>query len=192
MPLQIPSPRSKKHARIEIIPLIDIVFFLLATFVMVSMSMVKNKGIPVHLPVASSGTPQERKEFTTITITATGEVYFDKQPINMEELDGALKGLLAANPEPRVFINGDAKAEFGKAIEVLDRVRKLGITKIAIETKPPAPSASVPGATAPATAPAGTPVPTATPAETPAAVPAPAPIKTPPAPAPAPATPGQP
>ncbi len=54
----IPSPRSKKRARIEIIPLIDIIFFLLATFVMVSLSMVKNKAIPVNLPPASTGAPQ--------------------------------------------------------------------------------------------------------------------------------------
>ena len=124
MPLHIPSPRSKKHARIEIIPLIDIVFFLLATFVMVSMSMIKNKGISVQLPVAASGTPQERKDYSTISITATGEIYFDKELMGMDSLDGALKALKAANPEPRVFINGDAKAEFGKAIEVLDHARR--------------------------------------------------------------------
>jgi biopolymer transport protein ExbD len=53
----IPSPRGQKRARIEIIPLIDIMFFLLATFVMVSLSMVKNQGIPVRLPSAATGQP---------------------------------------------------------------------------------------------------------------------------------------
>ncbi len=163
MPLQIPSPRSRKHARIEIIPLIDIVFFLLATFVMVSLSMVKNKGIPVHLPVASSGTPQDRKDYHTVTLTERGEIYLNKQLISLEDLDGALKGVMAGNPEPRVFINGDTKAEFGRAIEVLDHLRRLGITKIAIETKPPATSASAaPSNAAPANAvPVGTPPPAA-------------------------------
>ncbi len=173
MPLQIPSPRSRKHARIEIIPLIDIIFFLLATFVMVSLSMVQNKGIPVNLPVAASGSPQDKKEFTTLTITEKGEVFFDKQPIAMGDLDAALKALKASNPEPRVFINGDTKAEFGKAVEMLDRVRKAGITKIAIETNPngaaapAAGAAPVPDASAPAPAPAVPTVPSAPPATTP-------------------------
>jgi biopolymer transport protein ExbD len=74
----IPSPRGQKRARIEIIPLIDIMFFLLATFVMVSLSMVKNQGIPVRLPSAATGQPQERKDAATITVSATGQLYLDK------------------------------------------------------------------------------------------------------------------
>ena len=132
----IPSPRSKKRARIEIIPLIDIIFFLLATFVMVSLAMVKNRAIPVNLPAAATGTPQDRQEFAAITITAAGEVFFNKRPVSAEQLEAALAGLLAANPDPKVFISGDTKAEFGKAIAVLDQVRRLGITKITIETQP--------------------------------------------------------
>ena len=134
----IPSPRSKRRARIEIIPLIDIIFFLLATFVMVSLSMVKNRGIPVNLPAASTGTPQEPGDFATISIDAAGNLFFNKQPVNAEQLDSDLKELLASDAEPRVFIHGDADAAFGKAIAVLDEVRNLGITKVAIETQPKA------------------------------------------------------
>lgn len=131
----IPSPRSRKRARIEIIPLIDIIFFLLATFVMVSLSMVKNRGITVNLPTASTGVTQERKDFATVTIKADGTVFFNKQPVDEKQLDLALHQLLAENPELRLFINGDTKAEFGSAIAVLDTARKLGITKISIETQ---------------------------------------------------------
>ena len=132
----IPSPRSKKRARIEIIPLIDIIFFLLATFVMVSLSMVKNSAISVNLPAAAAGVPQERDESATISINAAGDLFYNKQPVDAAHLGDALKELLAQNPDPRVFINGDTKAEFGKAIAVLDEARKLGITKVAIETQP--------------------------------------------------------
>jgi biopolymer transport protein ExbD len=136
----IPSPRSSRRARIEIIPLIDIIFFLLATFVMVSLSMVKNRAIPVNLPAASTGGVQERKDFVAITITAKGEVYFDKQVVDSAQLDAALQTLIAGNPEAKIFISGDAKAEFGQAVDVLDHARRVGITKISIETKPkPAP-----------------------------------------------------
>jgi biopolymer transport protein ExbD len=132
----IPSPRSKKRARIEIIPLIDIIFFLLATFVMVSLSMVKNRAIPVNLPGAATGAPQEQKKFSTISIDAAGNLFFNKEPVDEAHLETALRQLLAQETDPQVFIHGDEKAAFGKAIAVLDEVRKAGITKVAIETKP--------------------------------------------------------
>ena len=108
---------------------------LLATFVMVSMSMIKNQGITVNLPVATSSGPQDRKEYTAISVTASGEYFFNKEPATLEQIIERLKDLKAKEPEPHVFINGDEKAEFGKAIAVLDEARKLGISKIAIETK---------------------------------------------------------
>ena len=134
--MDIPSPRSTRRARIEIIPLIDIIFFLLATFVMVSLSMVKNQGIGVNLPVATSSAPQPREDAAVISITSSGELFLNKAPITMLQLVESLKSLSAAQPELKVFINGDVKAEFGQAIAVLDEVRKLGITRIAIQTQP--------------------------------------------------------
>jgi len=133
--MNIPSPRGARRARIEIVPLIDIIFFLLATFVMVSMSMIKNQGISVNLPVAASSSAQERKDYSAITVTAAGEYYFNKDLVTLEEVVERLKAVKAAETDPRVFINGDEKAELGKAIAVLDEVRKLGISKVAIETK---------------------------------------------------------
>jgi len=133
--MDIPSPRSSRKARIEIIPLIDIIFFLLATFVMVSLSMVKNQGINVNLPIAVASAPQDRSDYVALSVTEAGEYYFNKEPLALHEIVGRLRALKLTEPEPRVFINGDTKAEFGKAIALLDEVRQLGITKIAIETK---------------------------------------------------------
>jgi biopolymer transport protein ExbD len=136
--IAIPSPRSHKRARIEIIPLIDIMFFLLATFVMVSLSMVKNQGIPVRVPAAATGQPEERKDAATVSVSASGQVYLDKTEVSIEDLTRRLKELKAANAELKVFINGDEDARLGLAIEVLDATRLLGITKVAFETKPKA------------------------------------------------------
>jgi biopolymer transport protein ExbD len=133
--MNIPSPRNHKRARIEIIPLIDIIFFLLATFVMVSLSMIKNQGIPVNLPVAATSGAQDRKDYSAITVTAAGEYYFNKDLVTLDQVIERLKAAKAGEADPRVFINGDEKAEFGKAVAVLDEVRKLGISKVAIETK---------------------------------------------------------
>lgn len=131
--MRIPT-HQRKRARIEIIPLIDIMFFLLATFVMVSLSMVKNNGIAVNLPVASTGAAQERKILTTLTVTEEGFLYIDKEKISIEALPARLKVLKETDPDMKVFINGDEKASFGGVIKVLDEVRKLGITKVALQT----------------------------------------------------------
>lgn len=133
--MNIPSLRARKGARIEIVPLIDIIFFLLATFVMVSLSMIKNQGITVNLPIAATSAAQERKDYSTVTVTAAGEYFFNKETATLEQVIERLKAVKAAEADPRVFINGDEKAELGRSIAVLDEVRKLGISKVAIETK---------------------------------------------------------
>ena len=134
--MNLPSPRSKRKARIEIIPLIDIVFFLLATFVMVSLSMVKNQGVLVHLPGAQTGARQTQgSDYTAITVTESGQIYFNKKLVDLPQLQSELQALKKRNPDPTVLLNGDDKAALGKAVSVLDEARKVGIKKVAIVTK---------------------------------------------------------
>ncbi len=133
--MRIPLPTAKRRARIEIIPLIDIVFFLLATFVMVSMSMVKNQGVPVKLPAAATSAPEKRDAHAVITVTEAGDVYFDKDKLSLDELGPRLDALKASDPDAKVFVNGDENAKFGAAIRVLDEARKRGIEKVSIQTK---------------------------------------------------------
>ncbi len=133
--MNIPSIRPRKHARIEIVPLIDIMFFLLATFVMVSLSMVKSRGIPVILPAATTSAAQDHKDHVTVSIAETGQLYLDKRELSQEQLVTELRALHKANAELRVFIRGDESARLGLAIAVLDETRKLGITKVAFETR---------------------------------------------------------
>ncbi len=135
--MKIPLPATRRKARIEIIPLIDVIFFLLATFVMVSLSMVKNQGIHVNLPSAATGTPQEREIAVTITITITksGDIYLNQEKLAPGLLPQRLKQLKIENPDMKVFINGDKEVYFGNAVQILDEVRSSGITKVAIQTK---------------------------------------------------------
>ena len=133
--MRIPAPGARRRARIEIIPLIDIMFFLLATFVMVSLSMIKNRGIMVHLPAAASGTPQEQKTLATVTVTEAGGLYLDQQPVDLPTLRSRLEELKKADPGLGISLHGDEGAMFGQAIRVLDEMRLLGITKVAIQTR---------------------------------------------------------
>jgi biopolymer transport protein ExbD len=134
--MDIPRFRQKRRARIEIVPLIDIIFFLLATFVLVSLSMVKHKGIPVVLPSAATGVQQEQKDHVVISISEAGQLYLDKNELQPEELYKTMRSLQEKDSGLRVLINGDENARLGLAIQVLDEIRKIGITKVAFETTP--------------------------------------------------------
>ena len=127
-----------KRARIEIIPLIDIIFFLLATFVMVSLSMTKNQGVQVALPTASSaaslGDQQEMEKAVTLSVNDKGDVFFNKEKITIAQLPLRLQTFKSTAKDPRVIVNGDAGANFKFVVAVLDEVRKIGIAKVGINT----------------------------------------------------------
>ncbi len=130
----IPSPRQKRRARIEIIPLIDIIFFLLATFMMVSLSMIKNQGLSVHLPVAGSASPQDQKDVVTITVSETGSYAWNKEALDPSDLASRLDQLKAAQPDARLIINGHVQLQ--SVVTVLDEARKAGLAKVVIQTTP--------------------------------------------------------
>ncbi len=107
--MQIPSPRSKRRARIEIIPLIDIIFFLLAIFVMVSISMIKNLGMNVHLPTAATSVAQDLKNYIVITVTATGQYSWNKETVTLPEIISKLQALKSTNPDARILSTATLK-----------------------------------------------------------------------------------
>lgn len=135
--MRIPSPRAHRRARIEIIPLIDIIFFLLATFVMVSLSMVRNQGISLNLPVASTATAQDQDRRWVVSVAADGVLYLDKQRATLPELRKRFTGLAKTSPDTKVYLQGDEKADFGVVLSVLDTARETGLTKVVIQTKKP-------------------------------------------------------
>ena len=142
--MTVTSPIPKKHARIEIIPLIDIMFFLLASFMMVSLSQTTMKGIKVALPVGASGETQSKKDYVSLSVDKDGYTYFDKDKIPLEEVLPRLLKIHATNPEAKIFIRGDREAVHGNVTRVLDQIRSSGFNKISFEIKSQA-SSGVPG-----------------------------------------------
>jgi biopolymer transport protein ExbD len=141
--MKMRSPIPKKHARIEIIPLIDIMFFLLASFMMVSLSQTTMKGMKVNLPTGSSGQTQSKKDYVSFSVDRDGYIYFDKVKINYEDVPAKLRPIYATNPEAKIFVRGDAEALHGNVTRLLDQIRSTGFNKIAFEIKSQA-SAGVP------------------------------------------------
>jgi biopolymer transport protein ExbD len=128
--------RGRKRARIEIIPLIDIMFFLLASFMLVSLNLASAKSIAVSLPVAQTASPENKPNTLSISVDATGGVFLDKAPIGRNELKAELRNRHALQPDLRVVISGDTDSRHGAMISVLDSVRAAGIQAVAFSTRP--------------------------------------------------------
>ena len=136
MPVKLGSKLpAETEARIEIIPLIDIMFFLLAAFMLVSLSMVNLKSVKVNLPTATSATADAQRDLVNISVDKAGLAYLDTRPVGPNELALGLAALAKTNAEVRVFISGDQDARHGDVIRVLDIVRGTGIQKVAFEIR---------------------------------------------------------
>ena len=132
--MKVPFDSPQRRPRIEIIPLIDVIFFLLASFLMVSLSMVKNQGIPVRLPVAVTGKPNLADAPVTVTVSRQGSFYLNKQPVSLETMRRQLQTLQRGDPDLKVILRADAGSDFGDVVKALDELRKLGIERVAMQT----------------------------------------------------------
>jgi len=131
-----------KKARIEIIPLIDVVFFLLATFVLFTLSLNSSNGIAVTLPQTQTGEPRDPANSVTVSVTEGGTIAWNKDPVTLEEFIQKLQNYAATDPDPKVLINGDERASFAQAVYAFDEARKAGIEKVLIETRVRPPTAA--------------------------------------------------
>ncbi|RMH36770.1 MAG: biopolymer transporter ExbD [Nitrospirae bacterium] len=132
--MRLPSSPSKK-ARIEIIPMIDTMFFLLVFFMIATLSMTLQRGLPVNLPEAESAS-DDVKEHVSLTITADGALFYNKEPISVSELAARLIALRQSQHDPSVVINADERVPHGRVVEIMDQVRLSGITQMGIAIKP--------------------------------------------------------
>ena len=133
--MKVRSPLPKKRARIEIIPLIDIMFFLLASFMMVSLSQVHMKGIKVQLPTGVSGDTQNKREYISLSVDKDGYFYFDKEQLDFDKVLPKLQAIYAISPDAKVFVRGDRDALHGNVIRLLNQIRSSGYNRIAFEIK---------------------------------------------------------
>jgi biopolymer transport protein ExbD len=127
--------REGRKARIEIIPMIDTVFFLLVFFMMASLAMTVDRGMPVNLPAAASG-QATRDDKAAITLDREGRMYLNREPTTRDSLGGQLRTLLAANPNLMVMINADGEVLHRRVVDVVDVARTAGISRLAIAVVP--------------------------------------------------------
>jgi len=127
--------QPSEKARIEIIPMIDVIFFLLVFFMISTLSMTINRGLPVNLPAAATS-QKETRDNVNLTVLQDGQMFLNKQPITLQDLRQRVQTAMASDPELTVVINADGQVLHSTVVEVLDELRLAGVSGLAIAVKP--------------------------------------------------------
>ena len=126
--MRLSSGYEDKRARVEMLPLIDVVFLLLVFFIYAMLSMVVHRGLKVDLPSVGNSS-LEQSDYISITIDAGNNLFLNEEPVKAGGLAARVLALRGGESKP-VFINGDQKADLGLAIELLDDLKKAGIEEV--------------------------------------------------------------
>ena len=129
--MKIPSPVRGKRCRIEIIPLIDIMFFLLASFMMVSLQMEQTQNIQVNLPAATQAAADFKPGMINIAVDKSGAVWLEKKQLSLPQLSLVLSNRFRQDTNLPVYVSGDSDTLEGAMSEVLRTVRNVGAQKVA-------------------------------------------------------------
>ena len=131
--MRIPRKALEK-ARIEIIPMIDVIFFLLVFFMVSTLSMTINRGLPVNLPTATTA-QKERRDNVSLMVMQDGKMFLNKEPITLQNMGQRVKAVLASDPQLAVVINADGQVLHSTVVEILDELRQAGVSGLAIAVK---------------------------------------------------------
>jgi len=129
--MKLGSPIRRKHPRIEIIPLIDIMFFLLASFMMVSLQMDRTQNIKVNLPSASQARHDFKPDMLNIAVDAGGRAWLEKKPVSLADLGLVISNRFRFDTNLPVYISGDRDTLHGAMADVYEVVRRAGVQKVA-------------------------------------------------------------
>jgi biopolymer transport protein ExbD len=132
--MQLPR-KDRQKARIEIIPMIDVIFFLLVFFMISTLSMTVNRGLPVNLPTAATS-QKDLQENLNLTMTQDGQLFLNRESITLQDLARRVQEALAVEPELMVIINADGEVRHSAVVQVMDELRGSGVARLAIAVKP--------------------------------------------------------
>jgi biopolymer transport protein ExbD len=128
--MKLGSPIRRRRSRIEIIPLIDIMFFLLASFMMVSLNMDRMQNIKVNLPSATEAAHDFKPDMLNVAVDKAGKVWFQKQEVSLAALGLAISNRFRVDTNLPVYISGDRDTLHGSMADVYEVVRGAGVQKV--------------------------------------------------------------
>lgn len=126
--------RTERRARIEILPLIDVVFLLLVFFIYAMLSMTVHHGLPVDLPV-SSASEIDKSRPISVTLMSDGSVWLDKERVGVEGLSLILEERSKADKKKEVLVFADKTIPYQKLFHVLDQIRLAGLSRISLQAE---------------------------------------------------------
>lgn len=129
--MKIHLPATKK-ARIEMLPLIDIVFLLLVFFIYAMLSMAVHRGLPVQLPLSTTA-EIDKKLILSVTVKADEEIYVDKERVALADLTQVLQNKADGIREPGVLVFADRALPYQMIYNVLDKIRQAGLSRISLQ-----------------------------------------------------------
>ncbi len=129
--MKLRSLKVETQPRLMIIPMIDIIFFLLVFFMISTLSMVEQKTVPVNLPQAASAKNDLSKSIT-LTVQANGTILFDQEDIPSALLEKRIRLEMQKNPDPHIILRGDKDAAYGQVISAFDALKQAGAQKISV------------------------------------------------------------
>ncbi len=124
--------QTSKKVRIEMLPLIDIVFLLLVVFIYAMLSMAVHRGLPVSLPTSTSA-KIDKHQLLSVTVKTDGTIYVDKEQIAIEYLAEALRRKTVSGEKPGVLLFADHSLSYQKLFQVLDQIRMADINRISLQ-----------------------------------------------------------
>lgn len=130
------------EVRLEMAPLIDVVFLLLTFFVFAMLLMVRAQVLDVTLPQFGSGQPAQETAAVTITLNAAGEVFVDEAPTARDQLIAALQAKLEAQPDAKITLAADTACPSGELLRVIDQLSKSGYGSFQLFGRPEGAGAS--------------------------------------------------
>ncbi|PSP36698.1 MAG: biopolymer transporter ExbD [Cyanobacteria bacterium QS_8_48_54] len=116
---------------INIVPMIDVIFSILAFFIISTLYLTHSQGLPVNLPQAATAQNQRAAQ-VNVTIKSGGEIAVNKKPIKLEALEAKVRPLIEPNSGTLVIVNADEKVKHGQVVGVMDRLRQVEGAKLAI------------------------------------------------------------
>ncbi|MBW2661372.1 MAG: biopolymer transporter ExbD [Deltaproteobacteria bacterium] len=126
--------QTNKKARIEMLPLIDIVFLLLVFFIYAMLSMAVHRGLLVILPLSSTARI-DKTTVLSVTVEADGTIFVDKKVTSLDDLTEVLKRAIRTDKEAGVLFFADRDLLYQKLFKVMDCIRTAGITKISLQAE---------------------------------------------------------
>jgi biopolymer transport protein ExbD len=135
--MKISSPIPRRRSRIVIIPLIDIMFFLLASFMMISLQMSRTANIKVNLPSATQAEQDYKPDMINLAVDKSGAVWLEKKQIPLPDLSAVLTARFKADTNLPVYISGDRDTLHGGMVRVYEAVRAAGIQKVSFMAENP-------------------------------------------------------